>query len=68
MTHNGVIDTATGDLLRAGYCDFTNDGSFDVGAETVLLSVPFPPKVIGDPHETQMHRWDGAAWILVDQP
>jgi hypothetical protein len=32
--YNAVIEAATGELLRAGYCDFEKDGSFDGRAET----------------------------------
>jgi hypothetical protein len=32
--YNAVIETATGELLRAGYCDFEDDGSFDGRRET----------------------------------
>ena len=33
---NGVIETTTGDLLRAGFCDFSGDGSFDPATETCI--------------------------------
>lgn len=67
-TYNGVIETATGDLKRAGYCDFENDGKFDAGTETYRTDVPRPSYRRGDDPSTKMTRWDGAAWILVDQP
>jgi len=37
---NAVIETSTGDLLRAGYSDFENDGSFNAGTETFLSDIP----------------------------
>ena len=65
---NAIIQTTTGDLLRAGFCDFTNDGSFDGATETERADVPYPVKVKGAEGETEMHRWNGSAWILVAQP
>jgi hypothetical protein len=63
-TYNGVIELSTGDLLRCGYYDFTNN----VVTEALRTDVPFPGKRRGALDETQMHRWDGAAWTLVAQP
>ena len=68
MAHNGVIETATGDLLRAGYCDFATDGSFSSPTETQRTDCPHPAKVKGQEDETQMHRWNGTDWIEVAQP
>lgn len=65
--HGGVIETSSGDLLRAGYCDFENDGKLS-GSETSRTDVPHPPHIRGGEGLAQMHRWDGAAWVLVDQP
>lgn len=66
--HHGVIETATGDLLRSGYCDFTNDGAFNGGTETERTDVPHPAKTRGDADETNMDRWNGSAWVEVAQP
>ncbi len=68
MTHNGVIETSTRDLLRDGFCDFENDGSFDSATESYRTDVPYPSKVRGEEDETKMHRWNGSSWIEVDQP
>lgn len=68
MAYNGVYETATGDLLRAGFTDFVNDGSFDSGTETNRSDLPFPGKAKGSIHHDKMHRWNGSAWIEVDQP
>jgi len=68
MAQNGVIETSSGDLLRAGYSDFLNDGSFDSGTETYKTDVPIPAKVKYQSGETQMNRWNGSAWVLVSQP
>jgi len=67
-THCGVIETATGDLLKAGYCDFENDGSFDSATQTQRTDVPSPAKCRGPEEEEKMHRWNGTVWIEVDQP
>ena len=68
MVQNGVIETATGNLLRAGFCDFENDGSFDSENETMRTDCPFPAKCRWAFGESQMHRWTGSAWTLVAQP
>ena len=69
MIQCGVIETTSGDLLRAGFCDFTTDGSFcQAGTETERTDAPHPAKVKGDPDETMMHRWNGSTWIEVAQP
>lgn len=62
MTQNGVIETATGDLLRAGFCDFSTDGAFDPSKEAVRTDVPFPATARGS---GAWHRWDGSAWVVV---
>ena len=51
---NFVIKTATGAVLRFGYCDFENDGSFDAATET-MVSAELPA---GDPYEM---KWNGGA-------
>ncbi len=66
MSHNGVIEKDTGDLLRAGFCDFP-EGSFDPATEEVRADVPFPPKVRSSPEETQLHRWNGSAWEVAEE-
>lgn len=66
MTMNGVIETTTGDLLRAGVnVDFVNDGSFDAGTETIRTDVPMPPKRKGQRGVANKHRWNGSAWAEV---
>lgn len=62
MIVNGIIETSSGDLLRAGV------SSFVAGAgESLRADVPFPFKVKGQKGETQMHRWNGVSWVLVAQ-
>ena len=65
--HCGVINTVSGDLLRCGFCDFENDGSFDSGTETQRTDVPFPAYTESDPKVAtgEFHRWNGSAWVLV---
>jgi len=64
---NGVIQTATGDLLRAGFCDFENDGAFDSGTETYRTDIPIPSKIKGDTENSVFHRWNGSAWVEISQ-
>jgi hypothetical protein len=68
MVSNGVIETATGDLVRCGFCDFSASDDFDSETETYKTDVPHPGKVRGDPDEAKMHRWNGSSWVEVDQP
>jgi hypothetical protein len=58
---NGVIETATGDLLRAGFCNFEHDS----GTESLRYDVPCPFYVRGKKNLPTFHRWDGNAWIEV---
>ncbi len=67
-TTNGVIDTSTGDLLRAGFCDWSADGIFDSGTETYVTNVPCPPYVKGKTDLVNYHQWSGSAWVEVGQP
>lgn len=63
---NGIIETATGDLLRAGFTTFVA-----AEGETVRSDVPFPSKIRkpGAPGEFhRSHGSNGTAWILIDQP
>lgn len=67
--YNGVIQNSTGYLFRAGFCDFQNDGSFDVVNETYDTNLPFyPGKTLGDENYTNVHRWTGTEWEEVVQP
>lgn len=60
---DGIIETATGDLLRAGYSTFSAGPG-----ETLRTDVPEGPLVRYAPGESQMHRWTGAIWTLVANP
>lgn len=62
---NGVIETTTGDLLRKGYVDFFNDGSFDASTESYRTDVP-EEAAIRRPTASQNSRWTGSAWEVVD--
>jgi len=62
---NAVIETNTGNLLRQGFCDFENDGSFNSGTETYMVNIPRDLICIGTENETQHSCWNGSAWVLV---
>lgn len=65
---NGVILIASGNLIRAGFSDFLNDGSFDPATDSYRTDVPEPPLVYRAGTAGQFHRWDGDEWVLVSQP
>ena len=65
MITNGVIDKSTGDLLRMGFTDFSNDGSFDSENEEIRADVPTTALPLSD-IRYQHHRWNGSEWELVD--
>lgn len=56
-THNGIIETATGDLLEAGFVNYTAGAG-----ESVRTDVPEPAKVRGNFEFSTFHRWNGSAW------
>ncbi len=56
-----VIETATGDVLRMGYADFENDGTFDAGAETQVDADP----PVAFPDKDEVLRWNGTALVVV---
>ena len=58
---NGVIETSTGDLLRWGYCDFLNDGSFDGATETHKTDVP--EGSVARKANISFTNWNGSAWV-----
>ena len=64
---NGVIEIATGDLIRAGYCDFDDD-AFQPITESIRTDVPEGSHRRGDLLSAVMNRWDGSAWTEVAQP
>lgn len=60
---NGVIQTATGLLLRAG------DGGFTAGpGETLRSDVPEPPFRLEDPRSAVVHRWNQTQWVKIPKP
>lgn len=65
---NGVYETSSGDLLRAGFSDFENDGAFDAGTESYRTDVPSPALARREGAAGNMHRWNGSAWVEVAQP
>ena len=65
MGYEGVIETATGDLLRCGYTDFANDGSFDAATESIRTDVPNLAAVKKPGAGGTFDRLDGAVWVKV---
>ena len=58
---SGVIETTTGDLLRWGYCNFLNDGSFDAVTETHKTDVP--EGSIARKQNVSFTNWNGSVWV-----
>tara|TARA_Y100000310_G_C20044575_1_gene517733 strand:+ start:162 stop:374 length:213 start_codon:yes stop_codon:yes gene_type:complete len=59
-----IIDKSTRRVLRHGFCDFENDGSFDPAAEEVVsLDFVFDPPC-EDPYNdtTTAWYWDGSTF------
>lgn len=66
INKESVINTSTGDLLRFGYEDFENDGSFDSGTESIRTDQPEPCYRKDKPDDNgKWHRWNGSTWGLV---
>ena len=66
---NGVIETSTGILLRAGYVDFSIEDSFDADTETYITGVPHNNCIIrGQAGESDVSCWNGSAWVTTTQP
>jgi len=63
---NGVIETATGDLLRMGCTDFANDGSFDSATETVVTDISDRLLIRDDPWSSSYHSWNGNQWVACE--
>jgi len=63
---NGVIETATGDLLRMGYCDFENDGSFDAGTQTYKTDIP-EGSVRKKKNGGDYTNWNGSAYVTISR-
>ena len=64
MALTGIIETTSGDLLRAGYSTFT-PGTGESDAPTPL---PVPPLIRRPGEPGNHHRWNGSAYIEVAQP
>lgn len=63
MSFNGVIN-ASGDLLRAGFTDFTN--VLESG-QSQRFDAPFPAITKLNSDDTQYHRWNGSSWDLINK-
>lgn len=63
---NGVVNIATGLLLKAGYCDFTTDPSFNPEIEAQHGDVPSPFYVFKDMSfydpSINITHWNGNGW------
>jgi hypothetical protein len=62
---HGVIETATGNLLRAGYVDFENDGGFNAVTEAYRTDVPEDAQIRSLQYRA-FSRWTGSAWETVE--
>ena len=58
-----VIETTTSDVLRMGYTDFENDGTFDSGTETQVDADP----PVAFPSKGEVLRWNGTALVVVQR-
>ncbi len=65
--YRAVIDTVTGNLLRAGYTDFENDGSFDPATETVLVVDPIPDIQLDTTGGVTVTHFDGFTFSVVQR-
>lgn len=59
-----VVVTATGVVLRAGFCDFATDGTFDPATETILVDgVDYEPRAVFDPPPPDVvWIWNGSTF------
>jgi hypothetical protein len=64
VTLQTVINSATKQVLRSGYCDFASDGSFNAGTEEVVeLGFVFDPPLYAPETETETAwYWDGSTF------
>jgi len=60
-----VIRSADNVVLRAGFCGFATDGSFDPAAETILVEgVDFQTRAIFDPPPPDVTwLWTGSGFV-----
>ena len=62
-TQNGIYETSSGDLLRAGFSTLIAGTG-----ETLRTDIPVPGKVRWSQAFSNMHRWSESAWTEVAQP
>lgn len=79
LTGGGGIDATatstlgTGFLLRRGYCDFTNDGSFDGYNQSQISLESYLSNDIccfNDPfnkNSSSITKWDGSTWTPIEK-
>jgi hypothetical protein len=60
-----VVMTTTGVVLRAGFCDFATDGTFDPATETILIeNLDYEGRAIFDPPPPEVvWIWNGSSFI-----
>jgi len=63
---NGVIETATGDLIRKGFSDFENDGTFNSGTETYKTDIP-DAALIKKVYGGDFTRWNGSNYVTISR-
>ena len=67
MKPNAVIEKDTGKFLSWGFCEF----KIDPTKEIMLKDVPLPDGPDGPLTDrstgTEVHKWDGSKWIIVDK-
>ena len=64
---NGVIQTSTGDLLRAGYHNLSLEDVFDGATESYRTDIPVGSFCKGAPESSVYKRWNGSLWVDVVQ-
>lgn len=62
-TQNGIYETSSGDLLRAGFSTLVAGAG-----ETLRTDVPSPAKIRWSKKFAKFHRWNSSAWVEITQP
>jgi hypothetical protein len=59
-----VVMTTTGVVLRAGFCDFATDGTFNPATETILIeNIDFEGRAVFDPPPPEtVWIWNGSTF------
>jgi hypothetical protein len=62
----GVIEKSTGDLIKYGDVDFSQESVFDSELHEIRSDVPQPGKVKGNLFCDKFHRLVDGEWIEID--